>query len=196
VPSGQSICTSVDGCFDPRKRSVIRGLRVCDSLLAKASLGCNPCPVARSLSGVARTHFAQTREASLGAKTRQKTCLQVTIHNYHPKGCPLGRELYQSVYKYADAFVHLGQQSLKWFIEKNKDQRWCSSAIHEVIQHGEYTFYDGLAQENNAILRHPALLDKVYLVFGSIWKNEELALAENAFQLASCQGLAVQRLCP
>ena len=129
-------------------------------------------------------------------RAKRHASIVVTIHNYHPKEWPLGRELYQSVYKYADAFVHLGERSLDWFLEKNKDKRWCAAAIHEVIEHGEYSFYEGLPQENNALVRHLALSDKVYLVFGSIWKKEELTLAENAFQIAglSCAKLMFARL--
>ena len=129
-------------------------------------------------------------------RARRHASIVVTIHNYHPKEWALGRELYQSVYKFSDAFIHLGQRSLEWFVRKNKDQRWCSSAIHEVIEHGEYSFYEGIPQEDSALMCRLGRSDKVYLVFGSIWKKEELTLAENAFQIAglSCAKLMFARL--
>ena len=118
-------------------------------------------------------------------QARNHAALVVTVHNYKPAETigPIGPQLYECVFELADAFVHLGQRSVEWFFAENQHQKWCTAAIHEVIEHGDYSYYDLLEQDDTLVPRvNPS--DIIYLVHGTMRQQAEITLAENAFSLA------------
>ena len=118
-------------------------------------------------------------------QARNRAAIVLTVHNHEPVNSmgPIGGLLYESIFKTTDAFVHLGQQSVEWFVGKNQHHQWCRQAIHEVIGHGDYSYYDLLEQED-ALVPRAAASDTIYLVLGTMRQQAEIALAENAFSLA------------
>ena len=115
-------------------------------------------------------------------RARRHACIVVTVHNYNAKDWmgAVGHRLYQTVYRNADAFIHLGRRSLEWFIATNKS---FTAAIHEVIEHGDYRYYDRLTPDH-ALVPRTLTSTKNFLVFGTIRRKEEILLAQNAFDAA------------
>jgi hypothetical protein len=74
-------------------------------------------------------------------QAKRHASIVVTVHNYAPKQSmgPIGHELYRTVYDTADAFVHLGQRSVDWFLTHHSDY---AGRLHDVINHGDYRFYE------------------------------------------------------
>ena len=54
-------------------------------------------------------------------RARRSACIVVTVHNYNVQDRmgAVGQQLYETVYRNADAFVHLGRSSLEWFVATN-----------------------------------------------------------------------------
>lgn len=115
-------------------------------------------------------------------RARRYAGIVVTVHNYQAQDRmgALGPQLYEAVYRNADAFVHLGRSSLEWFLATNQRS---DPSIHEVIEHGDYRFYDRLTPDD-ALVPRAATRTKNFLVFGAIRRKEEMLLAQNAFEVA------------
>jgi hypothetical protein len=121
-------------------------------------------------------------------RARTHASIIVTVHNYNAREWmgALGHQLYESVYTSADAFVHLGRRSLEWFLAANSRFGWCNRAIHEVIGHGDYSFYNRVTEDDTLVTRLASATTN-FLVFGRMRRKEEMLLAETAFDRAQLQ---------
>ncbi len=118
-------------------------------------------------------------------KLSRNSSIVLTVHNYGPQEDmgPAGDELFNVVFHNCDAFIHLGKASLEWFLKNNANEEWCSKAIHTIIEHGDYRYYNKLHSSKAAVPKS-AKTHQLYLVFGTIRTVAEEALALEAFRLA------------
>lgn len=100
-------------------------------------------------------------------RARRSACIVVTVHNYNVQDRmgAVGQQLYETVYRNADAFVHLGRSSLEWFVATNN--RFAPS-IQEIIGHGDYRFYDRLTPDD-ALVPRAATRTRIF------WSSERSA---------------------
>lgn len=107
-----------------------------------------------------------------------------TVHNYqpHPGFEEMGKAVFDLVYSHTDCFIHLGTSSMKEFMERNRRAIWCRSAKHEVILHGDYSYYRK-HYARTGMLPPAAPNQKTILVFGALRTPEEEQLAREAFYL-------------
>lgn len=109
----------------------------------------------------------------------------VTRHNYHPHYIDneAFRKLYELVYSYADAVVHLGNFSKEEYKIRYKDMHFAERQLHEVIPHHIFTTYPDTVSsiESRKVLRIPEKA-WVMLAFGRIQSADEKNLVINAFR--------------
>lgn len=110
-----------------------------------------------------------------------------TVHNHVPDedSGELGGQLYATVFRHTDVFVHLGKRSRDTFRQAHSGDDWAGRAVHVVIPHGNYDFYKTFKPPETGL--PPALLtkDKRLLVFGALRSVDEEALAREAFAKAN-----------
>lgn len=116
---------------------------------------------------------------------KEKTRVVVTIHNECPHGrdTPRFKALYTQVYELADAFVHLGRESIP--VLNKRYEQLVSDKHHRVILHGDYSWYPNLVSRSTA--RETLGLDQdraIVLVFGQVRSTDELNLAIQGFRNA------------
>lgn len=76
---------------------------------------------------------------------------------------------------------------MNWFLSEPQRHGASETALHEVIEHGDYSTYEAL-EEDASLVPAAAASQRTYLVFGAIRNKEELEFAERAFKLAQLSG--------
>ena len=108
----------------------------------------------------------------------------ITIHNSAPhyRDTDGFAALYRLVYKYTDAFVHLGQASVDILHARYPNE--CTNKIHRVIPHGNYNAFGKFVSKNIAHSQlHLPENRQLVLVVGALRNEEEYVLLADSLPL-------------
>lgn len=102
-----------------------------------------------------------------------------TVHNFRPQ--PGMEDVYSTVYRATDCFIHLTDTSKAHFERKYPHRR------HVVIPHGDYGYYERLPADDAALqeARADGNAGPMLLVFGALREAVEEELARRAFEAAA-----------
>ena len=129
------------------------------------------------------------RIATALQRLKRHGILVATVHNEYPHGKDTARfrQLYALVYREADGLVHMGAASREMVEHRFPED--VAGTEHVVIPHGDYSWFPNNVSRDAARARFGFEPDAaVFLCFGTVRGQEEVALLRHAFEQANVAG--------
>lgn len=129
------------------------------------------------------------RIAAALRRLKRQGILVATVHNEYPHGKDTAafRRLYALIYREADGLIHMGEAS-RAMVEGRFPEE-VAGTEHAVIPHGDYSWFPNTVSRGEARARFGYDADDaVFLTFGTVRGEGEVALLRHAFEQADVKG--------